>query len=263
VKSAAPKTKTPNNTMKTKFTFIILFASLTAALAQSQQPPPQISVSGSAEVKVAPDEVWVSAGVETRDAQLDVATMQNNERVATSLTFLKSAGVPNKDVQTDSIQVQPDYGSNDSMIEPQFYRVRKSIEVKLNSVTNLENVVTGLLKNGANNLYSIDFRTTELRKYRDQARAMAIKAAKEKADALCKELDVKRGKPISINAQDYGGSYFRPGGAWGGRNFGGYYMNAAQNVVQDNGRNPDASGETMSIGQISVSATVNVSFLIE
>jgi uncharacterized protein YggE len=76
------------------------------AAAQYQQPPPQVNVSGTAEVKVAPDEVDISAGVETRDAQLDVATRQNDERVANALAFLKQVGVPDKNVQTDSIQLQ-------------------------------------------------------------------------------------------------------------------------------------------------------------
>jgi len=162
--------------------------SLTIAHAQLQQPPPQIDVTGTAEIKVAPDEITISSGVETRDAQLNVATRQNDERIANALAFLKKAGVPEKDVQTDFIQVQPDYygPSGEQLIEPRFYIVRKSIEIKLTTLTNLESVLTGLLNNGVNNIQNVDFRTTQLRKYRDQARSMAITAAKEKADALCK-----------------------------------------------------------------------------
>jgi uncharacterized protein YggE len=249
--------------MKTKMLSALALVALCCSTARAQyQPPPQVNVTGTAEIKVAPDEVDISAGVETRDAQLDVARHQNDERVASALAFLRKSGVPDKHVQTDSIEVQPDYGSSDQQIEPRFYRVRKAIEIRLNTVTNLENVVTGLLNNGVNVLYSVDFRTAELRKYRDQARAMATKAAKEKADALCHELDVKRGKPIRIDAQENGGYYGWPGGRWGGR--GGYMnMNATQNVTQNNGGDSDFAGETMSLGQISVSATVNIAFVIE
>ena len=237
---------------------------LNAASAQNQQPPPQINVSGSAEVKVAPDEVYISAGVEIRNAQLDVAIHENDEGVASTLAFLKTAGVPEKDIQTDCIQVQPDYGSADSQIEPHFFQVRKSIGIKLNSVTNLEVVLSGLMSHGANVLDNVDLRTTELRKYRDQARAMAIKAAKEKAVALCGELDVKCGKPLSINAQEFGGYYNWPGNRWGWRSNGmSGYMNAAQNVIQNNGGGSEPAGETVSVGQISVSTTVDVSFSIQ
>ena len=232
-----------------------------AAPAQNQQPPPQVNVAGTAEVKVAPNEVDISAGVKTRDAQLDTATRQNDERMASALDFLRTAGVPEKDIQTDSIQVQPDYG-NDSLITPRFYSVRKSLAIKLTSVTNLENVVTGLLNHGVNGLYNVDFRTTELRKYRDQARSMAIKAAKEKAVAMCAALDVKCGKPNTINVQDFGGYYSWAWNGWGSRG-NNLYANNIQNAVQGGGGESEVAGETVSLGQIAVSATVNVSFLIQ
>lgn len=235
---------------------------IAAAKAQHVQAPPQINVSGSAEVKVAPDEIRISVGVETRDANLDEAKHQHDERMKTALAFLKSTGVAEKDVQTDFISVQPEYDHNVSRTTPVVYIVRKSIEVKLTTVTNLEPVLTGLLNNGVNYIHNVDFRTTELRKYRDQARAMAIQAAKEKAEALCNELGVKRGKPNSINAHEGGGWRGLAGSHWGGRGSHAYF-NVAQNVSQFADAPSDSPGETLSIGQISVSATVNVAFLME
>ncbi len=52
-----------------------------------------------------------------------------------------------------------------------------------------------MLNAGVDRINNVNFRTTQLRKYPRSARAMAIKVAKEKADALCAELGVKRGKP--------------------------------------------------------------------
>ena len=249
--------------MKSKlFTATILILAAHCALAQSQQPPPQINVSGSAEVKAAPDEIRISAGVETRHETLDEAKRQHDERMKIALGFLKSSGVPDKDVQTDFISVSPEYGNDLARTKPVVYIVRKSIEIKLTSVTNLEAVLTGLLNNGVNHIHNVDFWTTQLRRYRDQARAMAIRAAKEKADALAKELGVKCGKPISINAGEWGGWRSGSAGYWGGR--GGYgFNNVAQNAVQDAGGPSDSPGDTLSVGQISVSATVNVAFLIQ
>ena len=161
--------------------------------------PPQINVSGSAEVKVAPDEIRLSVGVETRDQNLDAARQQNDERIARALAFLKAGGVPDKDVQTDFISVMPDYDYNSSRVKPVAYIVRKSIEIRVTAITNFEDIVTGLLTNGVNCIQGIDFRTSQLRKYRDQARELAIQAAKEKADAMASALGVKRGKVDNIN----------------------------------------------------------------
>lgn len=258
-----------NTTAMKPFTLIVLsVVGLLApvASAQYQQPPPQVNVSGVGEIRVAPDEVHISAGVETRDAQLNAATRRNDERIATALAFLRKAGVPDKDIQTDAMQVLPDYGSGDRSLEPEFYRVRKSISLRLTEVTNLESVVTGLLTNGVNGLYNVDFRTTALRKYRDQARSMAIKAAREKAVALCGDLGVACGKPLSINAQEFGGSYSWSGSGWG-NGFGwrgaNSYVNSVQNVSQVNDSGGSFAGDNTAIGQIQISATVNVTFLIQ
>ena len=231
---------------------------LASALAESQ-----INVSGSAEVKVAPDEIRLSVGVETRDQNLDVARQQNDERIVHALAFLKGAGMKDKDMQTDFISVVPDYDYNSSHVKPVAYIVRKSVEIRVTAITNFEGIVTGLLTNGVNYIHGIDFRTSQLRKYRDQARELAIKAAKEKADAMASALGVKRGKVCNINVNDWSGGWGWPGSNWGPR-WGAACQ--AQNVVQNLGDPAgaaDSAGETFSVGQISVSATVNVSFLIE
>ncbi len=217
----------------------------------------QISVSGSAEVKVAPDEIHLSVGVETRDADLNEAKRRHDQSMASALKFLKSSAVPDKDVQTDFISITPEYDSNVSRTKPVVYIVRKSVEIKLTTVTNLEPILTGLLNNGVNYIHNLDFRTTQLRKLRDQARAMAIRAATEKADALAKDLGVKRGKPTAVNANEGGGWWGASGNFWGGR---GYNYGQVQNAVQYAGGPPEMTGETLSVGQISVSASVNVTF---
>ena len=260
-------TMTKKHIMKTRCPLILVLTLLPLwpAFAQSAPPPPQINVSGSAEVKVAPDEIRLSVGVETRDENLDVARQQNDERIAHALAFLKGGGVKDKDVQTDFISVEPDYNYNSSHVKPVAYIVRKSIEIRVTAITNFEGIVTGLLTNGVNYIHGIDFRTSQLRKYRDQARELAIKAAKEKADAMASALGVKRGKVSSINVNDWsggwGGYQNRWGTQWGG-------FNGQVNSIQNLGALSDVAGvdttaETFSVGEISVSATVNVSFLIK
>lgn len=250
--------------MKTQFVLLLALslAALSPAFAQTT-PLPQISLSGSAEVKVAPDEIVLNVAVETRAATLDPARIENDQKIAAVLAFLKQSQIKDKDVQTDYINIQPDYSynnsSSESHVKPVAYIVRKNVEIRLREVAGFQAILTGVLTNGVNYVNNIDFRTTQLRKYRDQARAMAVRAAKEKAEALTSELGVKLGKVTSINANDSSG-YF--GNYWGmNRGFNGY-NNAVQNVAAVAGAS-DAAEDTFAVGQISVSATVNVSFLIE
>ena len=247
----------------------IITLPLLSANAQWGQNIPLINVSGSAEIKVAPDEVDLSVSVETRDASLDIAKRQNDESVAKALDFLKHHGVKEKDIQTDYISVEPEYDGNDrsyqAQIKPLYYQVSKGIGIKLTDVSSFDSVLTGLIANGVNNVQGVDFRTTDLRKYKDQARASAIRAAREKADAMAAEMGVKVGKPISINVQDTGGWTSWPGNNWGyGRRAqGGFGGGFTQNSTQNAGGGSGENGPTFAVGQISVSATVSVTFLIQ
>ena len=52
---------------------------------------------------------------------------------------------------------------------------------------------------GANAIDSVDLETSELRKYRDEARTKALKIAREKAELLANTLSCKLGKPLMIS----------------------------------------------------------------
>jgi uncharacterized protein YggE len=239
---------------------LVLGCPLTRAFSQIPTPPPMISVSGSSEVKVAPDEIDLRVGVETRNEKLDDAKRENDERVSRALAFLKASSVEKKDVQTDFISIEPNYNERVSKTRTDIYVVRKAIAIRLRKVDSFESILTGLLSNGVTTVQGVAFRTSELRKYRDKARAMAIQAAREKADAMAEALGVKRGKVYSICANDAGGWWMSGSGYWG-MSGGGMIQNAF-NSVQNAGAAGSEDG-ALSVGQISVSASVNVAFQIE
>ncbi|MBT2750183.1 MULTISPECIES: SIMPL domain-containing protein [unclassified Lysobacter] len=254
--------------MKYRLLFALALAVLPALPAFAQKANRNISVSGSAEIKVAPDEILLNVGVESRHPKLDQAKRLNDESVAAALAFLRRSGVPDKDVQTDFISIEPDYerdNSNRTALErstrvPLLYIVRKSIGIKVTRVADFDALLTGLLENGVQYIHGIEFRTSQLRKHRDAARALAIRAAKEKADALTSELGVRRGPAQSIS-ESYSGGWWRSAAGWG--NSGGQQL--MQNVMQNGGGSSDGGedGATSAVGQISVNASVNVTFEIE
>ncbi|QQP94835.1 SIMPL domain-containing protein [Lysobacter enzymogenes] len=245
----------------------ILIAAPSAAVPRfSELPAPErrsLNVSGSAEIKVPPDEVLISVGVESRAIALAEAKRLNDADVAKALAFLRASGVPDKDVQTDYVNIEPRYPYDNSTkvvarLTPEFYVARKSIGVRLTRIGAYESVLAGLLANGAQHVHGIEFRTSQLRKHRDAARALAIRAAQDKADALAHELGVRRGAVYSVS-ESYSGGWWR-GGGWGGAG-GGQMM---QNVVQQAGdEGGEDDGATLAVGQISVNATVSASFAIE
>lgn len=221
----------------------------------------QINVTGEALVQVAPDEVQVSLGVEIFNRELDAAKRDNDARSEALLKTLKAQGIEEKHIQTDVLNVELKYKSNNAPSEGvEGYYVRRSYKVCLKDVKKFEAVVDAALKAGVNHIVDIDFKSTDLRKHRDAARLEAIKAAKEKAVALAGALDAKVGKPITINEGYFSyESPYRPW--WGGyrNNFGAYQT---QNMMVNAGA-PAEGGGTLPTGMIGIRAQITVSFELQ
>jgi uncharacterized protein YggE len=231
--------------------FTVLLALATPAFAQPVEQPRTIPTSGEAVIYVVPDEVVVTVGVETFNAALDASKGANDAASKRLLGAIKALGVEDQHVQTDTLQVEIRYRSSHPSEGIEGYVSQRTYAVRLKDAKKLEALVDAALKNGANQLMGVQYRSSELRKHRDQARKLAVKAAKEKAAALGEELGVKIGAPRTIS-EGYGGY----SGGW--NRMGNY--NLAQNSMQVVGGGGEESGETTPMGQIAINASVSVVF---
>ena len=237
----------------TTVSLILIIAFCAVAMSPVSSPEPRvITTSGDADVKVKPDEVILTFGVETRDKDLQVAKKQNDDRMKKVLALAKEFEIDPKYIQTDYINIRPEY---DHYVFVQ-YIAQKKIVFTLKDIDKFEELLSRALEVGANYVHGVQFRTTELRKYRDQARAKAIIAAKEKAVALAKELGQKVGKPKTI--QEGYGSWYSPynSGWWGSYGYGGMTQNVSQNV----GSGSSETEGTIALGMITVNAKITVTF---
>lgn len=229
------------------------------AASTEQGNPRLISVTGEAEVRVVPDEVVLTVGVETRDENLSKAKSDNDERVRKVLDLADDYGIESKHIQTSYISIEPryddDYFGSEVLKD---YWVRKTVVITLKDISKFEDLLTGLLEAEVNYVHGIQFRTSELRKHRDRARALAIKAAQEKAVDMAGELGQDVGRPWAIN--EYQSGWWSGYGSWWGSGWGG---SMTQNVIQDVGVGLDSGEGTLAPGQITVKAQVNVSFEME
>jgi uncharacterized protein YggE len=234
-----------------------LFAALWLAAPSFAAEPPAprtVTVTGDADVNVVPDEVSATFAIETRDKNLSEVKRQNDVRVKNVMAALAAADVQAKDIKTDFLNLQPEYEEARSFSgrgAKNFigYMQRTTMEIKIRKIASFESIMTSLLQLGVEYVNGIDFRTSELRKYKDQARAMAITAAKEKAVALAAVLNEKVGRPDSI--VESGGET-----ALSAR-----YR--AQNSLANYAGAGDAQENTLSPGTISVHASVKVTFELQ
>jgi uncharacterized protein YggE len=227
------------------------------ALAQEMQGRRQITVDGDAEVKVVPDQVVITLAVETVDKSLPDAKKANDKLVESFTGIARGYGVLPGDIQTDYLTIEPKYETRDRVQEFQGHDMRRRLVITLNNISKFDDLLTSLVSAGANNVQDVRFMTKDLRKYKDQARSMAVTAASEKAQALASQLGAKVGKPFSI--QERSSRWYSGYGRWYGYKREPNPFNASQNA----GDAPPPGETSTAVGKISVTASVSVTFDLE
>lgn len=223
-----------------------------ALLCHAQQPREQqlITVTGEAEVRAVPDEVVFDVSVRTTNRDLKIAKAQTDERLKTLIALARRYKVAPEDMQTDYIKLEPRYRGGNETRTFLGYAVRKDLVFTLRDMSQAENLLSEVMTSGITSINSINFRTSQMRKYRDQARAMAIRSAREKAIALTGEIGQKIGKAYSIEEVVATGNPASQNT---------YTVNSTMSVGDDGA---ETEG-TLALGQITVNARVTVRFILD
>ena len=105
--------------------------------------------------------------------------------MAAILAAVESAGVPKKDIRTSLLSVQPRYDYRDGM-PPQLsgYELANVVEATVRDLARLGDVIDGSLKAGATSMDSLMFRLADPAFAEREARVLAMKEARARADVL-------------------------------------------------------------------------------
>ena len=184
---------------KTVFVLLLL-TSVAAGHAQTQQNPfpKTISVAGSAELEIVPDEIYVQ--VDLKEYEKKGQPKVTIDRIKQDfLSKAKSLGLPDSAITISSYD-----GNNEDLWERKKKKKEGllasiSYQVKLKTSDQVDALVN-ILDDDATENFAITktshSRITELRK---QLKIQAIKAAKDKAKYLSEAIDEKIGSAVSIN----------------------------------------------------------------
>ena len=135
----------------------------------------------------------------------------------------------------------------DGVIQIHKFSANQTIYICIKDLSKYTSIVDGLLELGVTSISSPQFRNTNIRKYKDEARVKAIKAAKEKAMLLSEALGQGVGRAYQINETNVG---------WNRNNQGAYATGGNNGVVEPEGELSFAPG------QLEVQARVEVSFIL-
>ena len=201
---------------------LILLCSAFSARAQEIEKLAMITVSGAAEVLIAPDEAVFSIDVIKTNKDLPTAKRLNDESVGKILELTRRFSISPQNVQTAQIAVDMKYESirdaktrvlsddGDEIGKRVFrgYEVSKSVTVRLTDLSRFEEFFAEVLQTGVSAVNSVKFETSKLREHKDKAREMAMKAAKEKATAMAAAVGQTIGRAVKITEGNVGGQTF-------------------------------------------------------
>jgi hypothetical protein len=170
---------------------VILLCSAFSGSAQDIDKLPMITVSGTAEVQIAPDEAVFSLDVTKMNRDLQIAKRLNDASVGKILELTRRFSILPQNVQTTHIAVDMKYESirdaktrifsddGDEIGKRVFrgYEVSKTVNVRLTDISRFEEFFAEVLQTGVSAVNSVRFETSKLRESKDKAREMATKAA--------------------------------------------------------------------------------------
>ena len=228
----------------------IIFSGMLVPVAIAQEScmhPRMISVTGTAEIKVPPDEVQLRLGIDSHDKDLAVAKASNDQRIKKLMALAHAAGVEAKNIQTSALTMGPEY-TDEKIPKLLGYRVSQTVSIILTDVSKYEDLMTGFLKVGVNRVDGIDFLVADPRKYREDARLKAVRAAREKANKMAAELGQSLGKPWELTEEA------------APETTGYVSANFQQRIYAGM---PDQEASTIAGGEVTIRSIVRVSFQLE
>jgi uncharacterized protein len=135
----------------------------TLALADDHIAPATITVTGEGVVTAAPDLATVSLGVTTQGETAAAAMAANTEALTAVLERVKAAGIEDRDIQTSTLNLNPNWSNSDGSSMPviQGYVASNILSIRVRDMAKLGGVLDAAITDGANTLNGINFGLAE------------------------------------------------------------------------------------------------------
>jgi uncharacterized protein YggE len=166
-----------------------------------------LDVVAEGEATRVPDIATIRAGVVTQAPTAAAALSANATQMKSVLAALKAAGVAERDVQTATISLNPQYRYAEN--QPPVitgYQASNNVSVKFRDIAKSGNILDALVKQGANQIDGPNLSIDQIEAAQDEARTDAVKRARARADLYAKALGMRVDRLVSLSeALDGGG----------------------------------------------------------
>src|SRR4051812_47437538 len=196
---------------------LCLGAAVVPAVAEAQQGPAitqtiagtRLDITATGEVTRVPDVAVISAGVVTRSATATGALQDAADRMARVSAALRSAGIADRDIQTSSVNLNPEYRYDNGQ-PPQLtgYTASNQVNIRFRDIRNAGRILDALVKQGANQINGPNLTIDKPEAALDEARAKAIASGRARADLYARSLGMRVVRVVSVS--EGGGNYPGP-----------------------------------------------------
>ncbi len=207
----------------------------------------RLDVVATGEVTRVPDIARISAGVVSLAPTATAAIEQNGARMASVRAALRRAGIEDRDIQTSSISLNPEYRYVEN--QPPVltgYRAGNEVTVRFRDIKNTGRILDALVAQGANQINGPMLSLDKPEAALDEARLAALQTARARADLYARSLGKRVRRVLSVS--EAGMNYVpvpRP------------MMREAAQITASSG------GASIDPGEQSVSISLTVSFELE
>ena len=195
--------------------FAVLLTIISTGILKAQEVQNNsrfIEVTGSAEMKVEPDEIRFQIGIEEYWKE----EFEKGKEYKDFVTKISLKDIESKLMHSlDKIGITPDQiiikeiGKNWNRSGKGFVK-SKTIELILIDFTKVNEILSNVTVRGVNSMRITELKNKGITGYREQVKIEAMKAAKIKATYLLKSVDEEIGRVISVIELDNSGYFWRP-----------------------------------------------------
>ncbi len=188
-------------------------AAPTAAMAQETAilrplAGTRLDVSAIGSVSRVPDLAIITAGVVTRASTATAAISENATRMERVRAALRRAGIADRDIQTSSINLNPDYRYQDG--KPPVltgYQASNNVSIRFRDIRSSGRILDALVAEGANQINGPTLTIDKPEAAYDEARGSALAVGRARAELYARGLGMRVVRLLSVSES---GGYSRP-----------------------------------------------------
>jgi len=207
-----------------------------------------IHSTGTGNVIGTPDRAQVTFSVQTENSDVRTAQAENSQKMNKVIDALISAGIPRDALKTTGYNIYPVYEESTGILTPKVktYQVTNTLTVTLHDVSRTGEVIDVAVANGINQADSIQFMLSDEQQQvlRTEALRKAVDRARADADTVASAMGTN---VTGVKNADISG---------------GYYPVTFQNYAMDRTTMKGAAATPVQPGDITVSATVTITYVI-